>query len=311
MSTEILVTGGGGLLGYALKKICPEAVFLTRAHGDLTDLGQVRHLFEKFRPKRVLHLAAQVGGIKRNALENADLFVANVRINTNVLTTAKEFGVSRLVSVLSSCVFEPHPTRPSTENDLHVGLPFEGNLGYSYAKRMLDIHTKLLSEQHGCKFSTILPVTMYGPNDNWDLEKGHVVGSLIHKCFLARQQNKHLEVWGSGKAVRQFVYSLDVARLLLRALDSFTGPETVIIAHDWGITIGELAKHVAEAMKFKGPIVFNPNLPEGQRVKEIRSLHFSRNFGDFSFTPLREGLELTAEWFSSHQQGVSVGTQTF
>ena len=309
MHTEILVTGGGGLLGHAFKKICPDAAYLTRQDGDLTDLCQVRRLFEEFRPKRVLHLAAEVGGVKKNSLKNADLFATNVLINTNVLNLACEFGVSRLISVLSSCVFQPNPTRPSTEDDLHAGLPFEGNLGYGYAKRMLDIHTKLLWERHGCKFSTILPVTMYGPNDNWDLEEGHVVGALIHKCFLSKQQNRPLEVWGNGKAVRQFIYSSDVARVLLEAMDSFTGPETVIVAPDQGIAISDLARLIARGMKFDGPIVFNTSMPEGQRVKVIRSLNFSSYFTDFTFTSPEEGLRATIEWFCDHY--ASIGTQTF
>ena len=311
MSTELLVTGGGGLLGYALKKPRPGAVFLTRQDGDLTDPNQVRRLFETLKPKRVLHLAAEVGGVKRNAAENADLFTTNVLINTNVLTAAREEGVSRLISVLSSCVFQLYPDRPSTEDDLHVGLPFRGNLGYGYAKRMLDVQTQLLWEQYGCKFSTLTPVTMYGPNDNWDLEGGHVIGSLIHKCFLAKQLNKSFEVWGSGKAVRQFVFSSDVARILLQALDAFEGPGTVIVAPDSGIAIAELAKIIAQAMKFRGEIVFNTHRPEGERIKVIQSREFSHRFPDFTFTPLEEGIRVTVDWFLEHLQDSAVGTRTF
>lgn len=305
MQTEILVTGGGGLLGHALKKICPDAVFLTRQEGDLTDRRQVQRLFEDLKPRRVLHLAAEVGGVKKNAAKNADLFEANVQINTNVLSVAREQGVSRLLSILSSCSFQFYSERPSGEEDLHIGLPFGGNLGYGYAKRVLDIQTKLLWEQHSCRYSTLTPVTMYGPNDNWDLEEGHVAGSLIHKCFLAKQQKKALEVWGSGRAVRQFVYSLDVARLLMQALDSWKGPETVIVAPDSGITIAELARLIAQAMKFDGPLVFNPNKPEGQQARVLRSRNFTRYFGSFAFTSLADGLKETAEWFSAHAEEAS------
>jgi len=308
MPIEILVTGGGGLLGHAFKKIFPEAVFLTRKDGDLTDLGETKRLFEKFKPKRVLHLAAQVGGVKKNAAKNADLFSENILINTNVLNAARESGVSRLISILSSCVFS-FQDRPSTEDDLHHGMPFEGNLGYGYAKRMLDVQTRLLADQYGVKFSTITPVTMYGPYDDWDLEGGHVVASLIQKCFLAKQHNKSLEVWGSGKAVRQFVFAPDVARVLLKALDFFKGPDTVIVAADSGMTIADLAKQIAKAVGFKGPIVFNPDMPEGQRVKVIQSRRFTEEFPGFKFTPLEEGLKITTEWFS--EQNVSIGTSNF
>lgn len=304
MRTEILVTGSGGLLGYAVKQICPEAVFVTRSDCDLTDTGQVERLFETLKPKRVLHLAAQVGGVKINSIRNADFFETNVRINTNVLSMARQFGVSRLVSLLSGCAFQFYSDRPSTEDDLHVGLPFDGNLGYGYSKRALDIHTRLLWQQYGCEYSSVTPTIMYGPNGNWDLEEGHVVDSLIHKCFLAKQQGKPLEVWGTGTAVRQFVYSFDVARILLQALDFFHGPKTTIVAPDDSITIRDLASLIARAMKFDGPIVFDSTKPEGQLIRIMKSDRFSDLFPNFSFTSLEEALKTTVEWFCANYQNV-------
>lgn len=311
MHTEILVTGGDGLLGHALRKLLPDAVFLTRRDGDLTVWDETRRLFEEYKPKHVLHLAAEVGGVKKNAAQNADLFTTNVLINTHVLSAARQQGVERLISIVSSCVFHFQPGRPCTEEDLHTGLPFQGNLGYGYAKRMLDVQTRLLWEQYGCHFSTITPVTLYGPYDDWGLETGHVVSSLIHKCFLAKRENRPLEVWGNGRAVRQFVFAEDVARILLQALKSFEGPETVIVAPDSGITIAELAALVARVMKFEGSVTFNPQMPEGEPTKVIRSRRFLDCFPDFSFTQLEEGLRATAEWFSEHYQGLSPAGRTF
>lgn len=307
--TELLVTGGGGLLGSAVKVLCPDAFFLTSKEGDLRNPEETKRLFETYRPKRVLHLAAEVGGVKRNARENADLFTSNVLINTNVLSAAREFKVERLISILSTCVFQFHPERPSTEEDIQNGLPFAGNFGYAYAKRMLDIHTRLLWEQARCPFSTILPVTMYGPHDNWSLETGHVVAGLIHRSFLAEKKGKPLEVWGTGEAVRQFVYAPDVARILLKLLDSYEDPETLIVAPDSGITIAELARLIARTMDFKGSIVFNREAPEGERIKRVQSLKFSRLFPDFTFTPLEKGLKETLQWFSSHPLETAVGTR--
>lgn len=307
MRTEILVTGGGGLLGYALKEICPEAVSVTRKDYDLTDTVQVERLFETLRPKHVLHLAAEVGGVKVNSIRNADFFESNLRINTNVLSMAQQFGVSRLISVLSSCAFQFYQDHPSTEEDLHIGLPFDGNLGYGYSKRALDIHTRLLWQQYGCEFSSITPVTMYGPNDNWDLDEGHVIGALLHKCFLAKQQGKPFEIWGDGNAVRQFVYSFDVARILLEALNVFRGPETTVVAPAAGVTIRELANLVAEGMKFNGPIVFDSTKLEGQPIKMMNSQKFSYFFPNFSFTSLHEGLKTTIEWFCRHCPTATIG----
>jgi len=295
--TEILVTGSGGLLGYALKQICPEAIFVTRQDCDLTDPSAVRNLFAKLKPQAVLHMAAMVGGVKRNKAQNADLFAVNVQINTNVLKTAQEFKVSRLISVLSSCAFPVYADRHSTEADLHLGLPFEGNLGYGYAKRMLDVQTRLLWEQYACRFSTITPVTMYGPNDNWDLEEGHVIASLIHKSFIAKQNGDVLHVWGSGNAVRQFVYSFDVARIMLKVLEKYESPETAIIAPDNGITIRDLANLIARTMYFEGEIIFDKSKPEGQFFKVLKSNKPGDRFPDIDFTPINEGLKLTVKWF--------------
>lgn len=304
MRTEILVTGSGGLLGYALNKICPDATFVTQRDCDLTDLCAVRNLFSKLEPRSVLHLAAKVGGVKSNKSQNADLFTVNVQINTNVLNVAQEYKVSRLVSVLSSCAFPVNTDHPSTEGDLHQGMPFEGNLGYGYAKRMLDVQTRLLWAQYGCQFSTITPVTMYGPNDNWDLEEGHVIGSLIHKCFLAKRNGEPLQVWGSGRAVRQFAYSVDVARLLVKALNHYEGPETVIVAPDEGITIHDLVNLIAKVMQFGGRILFDPSKPEGQLTKIVKSIGFSSRFPDITFTSLTEGLEMTVKWFVENYSGL-------
>ncbi len=311
MQVDLLVTGGDGLLGSAVASICPDAIFLTRRDADLRDLSQVRALFERLRPSRVLHLAARVGGVKANATLNADLFTENVQINTNVLNAAQEFGAARLISLLSSCSFQLYSDRASTEDDLHAGLPFEGNVGYSYAKRMLDVQTRLLWQQHGCRFSTVAPVTMYGPRDNFDLESGHVIGALIHKCLLAKERGEPLQVWGGGEAVRQFVYVEDVARLLLQSLDSDHGPETVIIAPDEGTTIRALAGLIAKAAGFKGSLLFDSTKPEGVLVKRLKSKRFATLFQDFSFTNLDIGLAKTVAWFLKSATTPSIHEKSF
>jgi GDP-L-fucose synthase len=298
MRGKILVTGGGGLLGYGLGKLCPEANFVTSRDFDLRDSAQVEALFDRYQPERVLHLAAHVGGVKKNALHNADLYTDNVLINTNVLNQAQKRGVKRLISVLSSCAYPHFDDRPSTENDLHTGLPFKGNLGYGMSKRLLDLQTHLLNEQYACQFSTITPMTMFGPNDDWDLEGGHVVASLIHKCFLAKQHGKALEVWGSGRAVRQFIYSYDVARILMGLLDQWESPQTLILAPDQGITIGDLAHTVARAFDFKGPVLFDTSKPEGQLKRSLQS----NQAKTFQYTPFEVALKETVQWFTQHSE---------
>ncbi len=299
-SPELLVTGGSGLLGHALQEICPKATFLSRADGDLTDQATVEAIFNKLKPRWVVHLAAMVGGVKSNALLNADYFTVNSRINLNVLEAARKTGVQRLIGILSSCAFFTPPDRPATEEDLHVGMPYLGNLGYAYSKRLLDVQSRVSFAQYGAQFSTLTPVTMYGPHDNWDLEDGHVVASLIHKCFLAQKAGNPLEIWGSGRAVRQFIFAGDVARAIMHKLASFESPETVIVAPDEGISIGDLAVKVAAAMNFKGEIRFDATKPEGQLKRVLKSKKGNPAFSNFTFTPLDEGLNITANWFRSH-----------
>ncbi|MCM8776616.1 MAG: NAD-dependent epimerase/dehydratase family protein, partial [Candidatus Omnitrophica bacterium] len=285
-----------------LRQLAPDAVFLTRRDGDLREWSEVKRLFREYQPESVIHLAARVAGVKSNATKNADLYCENIQINTNVMDAAREYQVSRLVSVLSACAYPEVQGRAASEDDLHNGTHFKGNLGYGFSKRMLDLHTRLLWEQYGCRFSSITPVTVYGPNDNWDLDEGHVIGALIHKCFLAKQNHRPFEIWGSGNAVRQFIFSADVARILLKSLSNFWGPDTIIVAPDTGISIRELAGHIAKIMAFQGLIQFNPNKPEGQRIRIMKSKRFSKIFGHPPFTPLEQGLEETIRWFIRHRE---------
>lgn len=289
----LLVTGGTGLLGTALKEFCPEATFVSSADYDLRDISQTKKMFQDVRPVVVFHLAAKVGGVKKNALYNADLMTENLQINSNVLSIAAQSGVQKLFSFLSSCAFATYPNRPSTENDLHIGMPFEGNQGYGWSKRVLDLHTQLISKQYHVAYSTITPVTMYGPGDNWDLDGGHVVASLIRKSLKAREDGTDLEIWGSGEAIRQFIFVKDVARFLLSSIDINKGSQTMIVAADGGISIKELASTIANVVGFQGRLLFDVNKPEGQKVKVLRSERFEKFFSNFQFTPLTQGLQET------------------
>lgn len=295
----LLVTGGSGMLGRALRRLCPDAVFISSHECDLRDRGQVVRLFDRIRPTQVIHLAARVGGVKANTRWNVDLFESNIQINATVLSVARQCRISQLIAVLSSCAFPLYENRASTESDLHGDVPYVGNYGYAIAKRYLDLHLRLVAKEEGWSWSSITPVTMYGPHDNVDLENGHVIGSLMHRCWLAKRDGGELTVWGTGQAVRQFVFVDDVARLLLLMCDQAATSETVIVAADRGITIQSLAQSVARAMEFEGTIRFDTSQPEGVRIKRVESSRFGQVFPEFAFTPLTEGLQATARWFVS------------
>ena len=303
VNEKILVTGGSGLLGRAVSKLLTEAVCLNRQDGDLRDPAQVKALFEKHRPDRVLHLAAKVGGVKANSERNADFYSENILINVNVLNAAKNAGVKRMISLLSSCAYRTSPERASTEEDLHEGLPYEGNLGYGISKRMLEIQSRLISKQYGFEYSTLTPVTMFGPHDNFNLETGHVVASLIHRCFDAKRTGGALKVWGSGLAVRQFVYVKDVARLLCDWIQQGSYHESVIMTPDEGITIRDLAFRIAEAIDFNGAIHFDTSCPEGQKIRRLTSSRFRKLFPVYQFTAFKIALQETVSWYAGYALG--------
>ncbi|MBI2118337.1 MAG: NAD-dependent epimerase/dehydratase family protein [Elusimicrobia bacterium] len=304
MTAKILVTGGSGLLGNALKEVCPEAIYTTRKDSDLTDLCQVRNLFKKIQPQIVLHLAAKVAGVKTNAEKIADMYTVNTQINTNVLNVAQEFKVKKLVAVLSNCVFQEKPPHPPTEKDIHTQMPFRGHMGYGYAKRMLDLQIHLLHEQYGCNFTSITPVTIFGPFDNWNFNEGHVVGALINKCYTAKIKNQPFTIWGSGQAIRQFIYSYDVARVLMRVLKDYNNTETIIVAEKEGTAIRTLAELIAKIMNFEGHIVYDTTQPEGESIRVLDQSKFNNLFPDFKFTPIEDALKSTIQWYLKNHERI-------
>ncbi len=300
MLDRILVTGGSGMLGQALRKHLPDAIYLSRKDGDLREPSAARAIIEKHRPDAVLHLAARVGGVRENAAHNVEFWTDNALINTNVLSAARESRVRRLIAPLSTCSFPYFDDRATTEKDLHEGIPYDGNLGYGYAKRALDVHARLVARQDGLAWSTFTPVTMFGPHDNFGLDDGHVVGALVHKCVLALESRGSLDVWGDGSAVRQFVYVDDVARAVVELLRRDI-TDHVAVAADEGITIRELAQAVARAVGFEGRINFDASKPSGMKRKVMKSEIFGRVFGSFRFTLFDEALRETAAWFRGNR----------
>ncbi len=297
MTQPLVVTGGTGLLGTAIRRIRPDAVFLSRVDGDLREPSVVRRIFEQIRPAQVLHLAGLVGGVKANATDNCQFLEDNALLNVSVLGAARLLRVPKLVAMLSSCAFPLFPNRATTETDLQSELPYDGNAGYGSTKRLLDLHVRLVAKEEGLRWTTLAPVTMYGPHDSFDPERGHVVGSLIRRCWEASIKGTPYVVWGNGLAVRQFVFVEDVARLALAAFADDLPPETTIVAPDEGVTIRALAEIIAQVMGYGGPIHFDRSQPEGVLVKRLRSETFLRRFPTYRFTPLREGIEATIRWF--------------
>ncbi|KAM4028680.1 GDP-L-fucose synthase-like [Anomaloglossus baeobatrachus] len=262
---RILVTGGSGLVGRAIQKIVADGegredeewIFLSSKDADLTDAADTRALFEKHRPTHVIHLAAMVGGLFRNMKYNLDFLRNNLHINDNVLHTSYELGVQKVVSCLSTCIFPDKTTYPIDETMIHLGPPHSSNFGYSYAKRMIDVQNRAYREQHGCTFTAVIPTNVFGPYDNFNIEDGHVLPGLIHKVYQAKQNGNALSIWGTGKPRRQFIYSLDLARLFLWVLRQYDEVDPIILSvgEEDEVSIKEAAESVVAAMDFKGDVL--------------------------------------------------------
>ena len=204
----IMVTGGSGLVGKGIEaSILREQpknekwIYLTSKDGDLRDKEATRKIFEKYKPTHVIHLAARVGGLFSNMKYKVEFWRENVMINDNVLQLAFEFGVKKVVSCLSTCIFPDKTTYPIDETMVHNGPPHHSNEGYAYAKRMIDVINRLYNAQHGCQFTSVIPTNIFGPHDNFSIEDGHVLPGLMHKCLKAKQkmaagETGDFTIWG-------------------------------------------------------------------------------------------------------------------
>lgn len=303
--SRILVTGSSGLIGYALKDMnLDDCFFATRTDADLTDYDQTKKLFSRVRPDIVIHLAAAVGGIGGNLIHSGEYFRNNTMMNLNVLEMSRQFKVEKVVSFMSTCVFPAEAKYPLTVDQLHIGPPHQSNFGYAYAKRMLEVQSSAYRKEFGCNFITLIPTNIYGPGDYWNLEEGHVIPSLIHKFFIARESSTNVRLWGSGEPLREFIYSYDVAKTILWSLKSYEEISPLIVSPSVEISIKDLANCIAREMQYTGEIIWDVNKPDGQLRKPSSNAELLRLNPDISFTPIEYGLKQTVAWFVSHYPNV-------
>uniref|UniRef100_A0A8C7NN07 GDP-L-fucose synthase n=1 Tax=Oncorhynchus mykiss TaxID=8022 RepID=A0A8C7NN07_ONCMY len=182
---------------------------------------------------------------------------------------------------------------------IHNGPPHDSNFGYSHAKRMIDIQNRGYFEQHGRRYTAVIPTNVYGPYDNFNFENGHVLSALMHKTYAAKKEGTPLQVWGSGTPRRQFIYSLDVARLFLWVLREYDEIDPIILSvgEEEELPIKDAVEMIADALDFKGQIVFDTSKSDGQMKKTASNAKLQRYLPDFTFTPLSEGIKKTCDWF--------------
>jgi GDP-L-fucose synthase len=295
---KILVTGGYGLVGSEFKS--DEYYRLSSKETDLRIGKDVDLLLSENKFDGVIHCAGKVGGIAANMNYKGEYFYENVMINTNIIESSRKNNIKNLVSFLSTCVFPDQVEYPLTENKIHLGPPHFSNDAYAYAKRMADIQIRSYKEQYDLNYKSVIPSNIYGPNDNYSIANGHVLPSLIHKCYLARENKTPLTIWGSGKPLREFIFSKDVAKLTEWVLYNYNENEPIILSTSEEISIGDVVDMIVEIMNFKGEIIFDSSKPDGQFRKPSDNSKIKNYLPDFKFTPLYEGLKETIEYFEKN-----------
>lgn len=313
---KILVTGGYGLVGRSLQKVVKgsgtnyDFVFLSSKDGDLRDVYAVDYLFKEHLPDVVVHLASCVGGVYENMSNNYGYLVDNLRINTNVVDACNRFGVKRLISCLSTCIFPDQGiVYPLTSDQLHNGLPHDSNIGYAYSKRILHLAGDLLTK--GGSDITVInltPTNLYGDFDNYNLRSSHVIPGLIHKTYNAKKSSENLIVYGTGNALRQFLYVDDLSRVILKFIDYKCIEKSISCivspAESSEVSIRSLVETIRKTFNFTGEIIYDTSYSDGQYKKTATDSELMYYFPDFEFTTLDLGLKETIDYFQENYDKV-------
>jgi len=300
LGMRVLVTGGGGFLGSHLVARLEEdghdIVAARSAEYDLTSADDTARMFEEAEPELVYHLAAEVGGIGANRANPGRYWFANVAMGVNVLEQARLAETPKVVIVGTVCSYPKFAPIPFREEDLWNGYPEETNAPYGVAKKAVLVGAQAYREQYGVNAIFLVPANLYGPGDNFDLEKGHVIAHLIRKMLEADDE---VVLWGDGSPTREFLYVDDCVEGLVLAAERYDGPEPVNLGASREITIRELAELIADVTGYEGRIVWDETKPNGQPRRSVDGSRARELFGFEARTHLRDGIERTVAWYRS------------
>ncbi|NEO12966.1 MULTISPECIES: GDP-L-fucose synthase [unclassified Moorena] len=303
---RILVTGGAGFLGrQVVDQLCKagadaQKITIPRSRDyDLRSLENCQRAVDQ--QDIIIHLAAHVGGIGLNREKPAELFYDNLMMGTQLIHAAYEAGVEKFVCVGTICAYPKFTPVPFKEDNLWDGYPEETNAPYGVAKKALLVQLQAYRQQYGFNGIYLLPVNLYGPEDNFDPSSSHVIPALIRKVYEAQQKGEmKLPAWGDGSPTREFLYSTDAARGIVMATTDYNQPEPVNLGTGYEISIRDLVELICELMEFKGEIVWETDKPNGQ---PRRCLDIERAKEEFNFTAqmeFKQGLKNTIDWYRQH-----------
>jgi GDP-L-fucose synthase len=302
-NSKILITGSTGMVGSAVVRMLKELGYnnlLTppRKEVDLVNPQDVKAYFAYHKPEYVFLIAAKVGGLYANMTYRADFIFDNLMMQSNTINACKENNVKKVLFVSSGCVYPKYAENPISEEAMLTGLLEPSNEHYSIAKIAGIKMCEAYNMQYGLNYAVVIPNNIYGPGDNYHPENSHVMASLIRKFHEAKQNGTDVEIWGSGKQMREFVYVEDVAKACVSLIDSsYIGSYNC--SSEYEITIKDLAELVAEVLEFKGNIIYNTDKPEGHPRKGF-SCEKLRKTGWKSSISLKEGIQLAYEWYKQN-----------
>ena len=314
---RVIVTGGAGFLGsFVIEKLKERGandIFIPHIEDyDLTDRDAIKHLFDdtlddNFEAKNmvIIHLAANVGGIGANREHPAEFFYDNLIMGVELMHRAWKRGVGKFVAIGTVCAYPKFTPVPFKEDDLWIGYPEETNAPYGLAKKMMLVQAQAYRQQYGYNAIFLLPVNLYGPRDNFNLQTSHVIPALIRKAIEAQDRgDKELPVWGDGSPTREFLFVEDAANGIVTAAEKYNGSEPVNLGSGYEISIKDLAEMIQRLTGFNGKLVWQTDKPNGQPRRGLDVTRAREYFGWSAQVPFEEGIRRTVDWFKENRSKI-------
>jgi GDP-L-fucose synthase len=314
---RVIVTGGAGFLGSfviaKLKQRGATDIFIPRIEDyDLTDRDSIKKLYDTTlgdgldaKKLIVIHLAAHVGGIGANREHPAEFFYDNLMMGVELMHQGWQRGVGKFVAIGTVCAYPKFTPVPFKEDDLWIGYPEETNAPYGLAKKMLLVQAQAYRQQYGFNAIYLLPVNLYGPRDNFNLETSHVIPAQIRKCIEAQERgDDKVVLWGDGSPTREFLYVEDAADGIVTAAEKYNGSEPVNLGSGYEISIKDLAEMIVRLTGFKGKLVWDTTQPNGQPRRGLDVSRANKYFGWNAQMPFEEGLRRTVEWYKQNREKI-------
>tara|TARA_R110000765_G_C18868468_1_gene600770 strand:+ start:275 stop:1213 length:939 start_codon:yes stop_codon:yes gene_type:complete len=304
---KILVTGGTGMVGKGFHELDTnyEFVFVGSSNYNLLSMIETEFMLKDIEPDAVIHLAARVGGVKSNSEYIADFYRDNILMNTNLLDASRRYGIKKIVSLLSTCVYPDNADYPLTPEQFHDGQPHKSNFGYAYAKRMLDVYSRALRQQYGCNYICAVPNNLYGLHDNFHLEDGHVIPAIVRKIHNAKITGEAPVFWGTGENLREFTYASDISKILLFLMENYNGEIPVNIGTIEERSIKSVVSLICQFMNYTGEIIWDSTKPSGQdRKPSCNKKLLELGWNKKDYTDFSKGLKMTCKWYELNYPNV-------